>query len=133
MTLDGKGTISLWRAPARPDGTAPDIQVLVSEDDGAYAAHTNSVQAAHNLVAEFGVNHSGLRQSPVTTVSVNGLTFARAAWSGQGQRTGKTYEGIVYVLVAPSKYIEIQTHDAAPESRTTLPLLGASALSFRRL
>lgn len=131
--LNGTGTVSLWQGPARPDGTAPDIQVRISEDDGRMASQWTSAQEAQALLDRMGDNHSHLVLSPVVTGPVGGLTFARGSWSGVGQRTGKTYEGIVYILVAPSKYIEIQSHDAAPYSRSTLPLLRASTLTFRKL
>jgi len=80
-----------------------------------------------------GANHRNLVQSPVATGTVGGLPFARGAWSGIGQRTGKAFEGIVHISVTPSRYIEIQSHDAAPYSRSTLPLLRASTLTFRKL
>ena len=133
VTLNGTGTTSLWRGPARPDGTAPDIQVLISQDDGRMATRWTSAQAAQDFLNGMGDNHTGLVLSPVTTGLVGGLPFAHGSWSGVGRKTGKTYEGIVYILVAPSKYIEIQSHDAAPYSRSTLPLLRASTLTLRRL
>lgn len=132
VTLDGTGTVSLWRGPVRPDGTAPDIQVLISQDDGRMATRWTSAQAAQDLLDRMGENHTHLVLSPVAAGLVNGLSFRRGAWSGVGQRTGKTYEGIAYVLVTPSRYIEIQSHDAAPYSRSTLPLLRASTLTFRK-
>ncbi|MDQ2799315.1 MAG: hypothetical protein M3Y13_06695, partial [Armatimonadota bacterium] len=60
------------------------------------------------------------------------IKFAHGAWSGIGQRTGRAFEGIVSISVAPSEYIEIQSHDAVPYSHSTLPLLRASTLTFRK-
>ena len=133
VTLNGTGTVFLWRAPARPDGTAPDIQVLISEDDGAMAAHWTAAQEAQSFLQEIGNNHSHLTLSPVVSGTIGALPFAHGSWSGVGMKTGKAYEGIVYILVAPSRYIEIQSHDAAPYSRSTLPLLRASTLTLRKL
>jgi hypothetical protein len=83
---------------------------------GWMAAHYTASQEARMFLTGIGANHRNLVQSPVATGTVG---FARGAWSGIGQRTGKAFEGIVYISVTPSRYIEIQSHDAAPYSRST--------------
>ena len=131
--LDGSGTVFLWTGPQRPDGTMPTLQVVISEDDGRMASQSNASQMTQRFLTEEGSNHTHLTVSPVAACTVSGLPFAHGAWSGTGARTGKTFEGIVYISVASSRYIEVSSHDARPYSRSTLPLLTAASLTFRRV
>ncbi len=68
------------------------------------AAHYTASQEAQMFLTDIGANHRNLVQSPVATGTVGGLPFARGAWPGIGQRTGKAFEGIVYISVTPSRY-----------------------------
>ncbi len=133
VALDGTGTVWLWTGRRRPDGTAPDIEVTISQDDGSMAAHVTSRQEVQSDMADMADNHSNLTMSPVTGLAVHSLPFAQGHWSGTGQRTGKTFDGLVYVSLTPSHYIDIVCHDARPYSRATLPLLRVSALTLRKM
>lgn len=133
VTLSSAGTEYLWSGPEREDGTVPTLQVVISQDDGSLAAHFTSQQVTQMTPTGMGENHTGLVLSPVTACTIGGLPFAHGDWHGIGMRTGKLYAGSQYCSVAPSQIINLVSHDAAPHSQTTLPLLQTSILTFRKL
>jgi len=69
-----------------------------------FLADIGANHRCQSSVPIIGANHRNLVQSPVATGTVGGLPFARGAWSGIGQRTGKAFEGIVHISVTPSRY-----------------------------
>lgn len=130
--LSSSEVIYLWTGHRRSDGTAPDMELTVEKDDGSVAAMANSAQAVQIYLTMLKGNHSHLKSSPVSTSTINGRTFAYADWSGVGQHTGKQFQGIIYISITSGQFFRIISHDAAPHSRTTLPLLKAAVLTFRQ-
>lgn len=133
VTLTGASTVYLWSGPRRADGTVPTLQAVVGQDDGSLAAHFTQSQVASNALSGMGNNHSSLRVSGVSAVTLGRLSFDGGTWDGVGQRTGKEYQGSEYWSVSSSHIVHLSTHDALPYSRATLPLLKASLMTFRRL
>ena len=133
VTLTGTSTVYLWSGPRRADGTVPTLQATIGQDDGSLAAHSTQRQVASNALADMGGNHSNLRVSPVSAVTLGGVSFNSGTWDGIGQQTGKDYQGSEYWSVSSSHIIHLSTHDAVPYSQATLPLLKASVMTFRKL
>ncbi len=131
--LDGSGTTDLWLGPQRSDGTMPSLQIIVSEDDGRMSEDSDSAQVEQQYLNNLNDSHTQLTSSTITPCMIGGRSFVQASWSGVGRRTGKPYAGVVYISVTPGQYIEITSHDASPYSRSTLPLLTAAALTFRKV
>ncbi len=133
VTLSGTSTVYLWSGPRRADGTVPTLQASIGQDDGSLAAHSTQRQVVADALSDMGGNHLGLRVSAVSAVTLGGLSFDEGTWDGIGQQTGREYGGSEYWSVSPSHIIHLSTHDAAPYAQTTLPLLKASVMTFRRL
>jgi tetratricopeptide (TPR) repeat protein len=133
VTLTGISAVYLWSGPRRADGTVPTLQAVVGQDDGSLAAHSTQRQVAQDALSDMGNNHSGLRVSAVSAVTLGALSFDEGTWDGIGQQTGKEYQGSEYWSVSPSHVIHLSSHDAFPYSRTTLPLLKASIMTFRKM
>ena len=131
-TLSGSEKIDLWKGPARADGTSPDLQIRIVEDDGRMAAASNATQNVQSFLDTAAENHKEFKASPITSCIFNGQAFKQASWSGIGSRTGKPFAGVIYISMKTGDYIEISAHDAVPYSAATLPLLKASVLTFRK-
>ena len=133
VTLSSASNVYLWSGPRRADGTVPTLQVVIGKDDGSLAAHTSSPQVTQEALDDMGSNHSHLTTSFVSTVTLSSLTFGRGDWDGVGVQTGKEYKGSEYWSVSPSHIIHLSSHDAVPYAATTLPLIQASILTFRKI
>ena len=133
VSLTSAGTVYLWSGPPRPDGTVPTLQVVIAQDDSTLSTHSTSAKTTQMALDAMQDNHSHVSESPVTSCTLGGLPFSRGDWSGTGQKTGKVYRGSEYWLVSPSSIVQLSTHDAVPYDRTTLPLLQASILTFRKI
>ncbi len=132
VTLSSGSTVYSWSGPRRADGTAAMLEVSVGRDDGSLAAHSTQLQVTQDALTDMASNHTNLRLSAVSAVTLGGASFDWGDWDGIGLRTGKEYKGREYWSVTPSHLLHLTSHDAFPYSRATLPLLNASLQTFRR-
>lgn len=130
--LSGAQDVDYWRGPARPDGSAPDLQVEVITDDGRMAAASSPRQHMQRYFSAMATNHAQFKASAITSSTIGARTFLKATWSGIGVKTGKQFNGFVYIASQTGEYISIVAHDTAPGSADTLPLLEASAHTFHK-
>ena len=130
--LSGSQTVDLWRGPARPDGSAPDLQVTVTTDDGRQAANATPRQMMQEYLDTLATNHAQFKASPITNCVIGGRTFLKATWSGVGAKTGKPFSGFAYYASQTGEYVSIVAHDTTPNSVASLPLLEASTRTFRK-
>lgn len=129
---NGDATTYRWTGPTRPDGTAPTLEVHVADDGGALALKTTSAQLALRRLQSESDNHRNLTVSPLRTVVMAGLPFAEGGWQGVGVQTGKSYAGEECVSLSSRHNVVLSTHDAAPYSQATLPLLRSSIQTLRQ-
>lgn len=130
--LSGTETIDYWRGSQHPDGTAPDLQVQMTLDDGRIAANTTASQEVQTFLDGTATNHSQFHASAITPIKISGRNFMQASWEGVGQHTGQQFAGCFYASVRPNERILIQIHDTVPSSKKTLSLLKAAIQTFRK-
>ena len=131
-SLSGNHTVDYWRGAARPDGTAPDLEVQVTNDDGRLAASATPKQLMQNYLSGVMRNQTQFKASEMTPCTLGSQTFLKVAWSGVGMKTGRHFQGVVYIGSWTGTYVSIFAHDALPDAQTTLPMLDAAARTFRK-
>ncbi len=129
---DGTGTIYLWSGPKRSDATQPTLEIVIGQRGGGSIADENTsewkVQMALSIAR---ARHLHFTPSPLELMTLGGQPFTHAHWKGVGQNTGKLFEGDQYASVAAGTTLQIPTHNAAPYSQATLPVLQKSISAFR--
>jgi hypothetical protein len=76
-------------------------------------------------------------RSPDELGRVDNMTCARAKWSGTctvgpKELVGKHLKGLIYVIEADNKFVQVLIKGVLPEDEDALPLCEASALTLRR-
>lgn len=124
---------NLWKGDVRDNGTAPGLVLLVSTPPPGEKKLPTIEQALDMYLADIERNRKEWQRTKAERGTVNGLTFVRARWSGTDLQRGFPVNGFGYVFTDGKAYYTIGGQDIRPNGVTTLPLLEAAALTFRKV
>ncbi len=133
VSPDGSGSVYSWTGPAGVKGYTPTLSVIVAIPPKD-ADPTNNIDIVMaNLVANFKTNKRNWKLSPVSIGNVSGLSFHRVDWSGLDDNKKLNIQGSVFgTQLQNGWYLIFVAEDAEPGSKTSLPLMTDSVLTFQQ-
>lgn len=130
LTSSVGGTLLGWGGPLEPNGTRPVITVLVLPMPLGASSRTRE-QALDEMLRSLKKDRSAWQQTPTELGEINGLSFARANWTGLDRR-GLRDHRTAYAYVEGRTLIEAECGGVEPNQGPALELGNAAILTLRK-
>lgn len=120
-----------WIGPAPENGESPRMLLLIGRDRPDGPAMTEFDGFAAAFLRSHEARLRDLSVGSPETVTIDGETWKRVAWSGVERVTGAETHGVLYYTTLGGADCTFAAEDTAPHHRETLPLADEVIRSFR--
>ena len=104
-----------WHGQAAKTGITPNVSLALAPTPLRNGKPYTAEQLVASALASLKRGHDAWTQTPVEQGQINGISFARAYWTGTERQLKRKLRGVAYMAVDGLTVISLQSQDIAPD------------------